>query len=155
MMGKENFAVTVDEFASLVACELELTGQARAELARRAESVLTADVRWSVPAEPQAYYMDDAFRSMREISREEAAAMMAYASELAGGHVQKLSSIEVVRTLASYKDAKLVSAWAMPALATAVQYEWMGCHNDEIKPKHFVSPLEAAIMVKRFAMDIQ
>lgn len=155
MIGRENFAVTVDEFAALVACELELTGQERAELARRVEAVLSSDIRWAVAAEPHVHYMDDTFRSMREISREEAAAMMAYASELAGGRVQKLSGIEVVRTLASYRDAKLVSAWAMPALATAVQNEWMGCHNDEIKPKHFVTPLEAAIMVKRFAMDIQ
>lgn len=155
MHEKESRAITVDEFAALVAEELNFDARAQTTFARKAEAIMQGEPYGRPQCASYAYYADDRFRSLREISREEAAALMALASELVGEDAPKLSSIEVVRTLATYRDAKLVAAWAMPALAAALQFEWMGCPNDEIKPKHFMTSHEAARMVRRFAMDIQ
>ncbi|MFC5530606.1 hypothetical protein [Cohnella yongneupensis] len=148
-------AITVSEFAKLVAEELDFTWEEQVEFAGRAEAIFNADIHWKVPSATYAYYMDDAFRNRREISREEAAALMAIASELIGDQAPKLSSLEAVQTISRFKDAKLVAAWAMPALATAVRQAWMGCPKQEIKPKHYMTPNEAVTIVKRFATDMQ
>ncbi|MFD0671268.1 hypothetical protein [Cohnella sp. GCM10027633] len=155
MNENELQTITVDEFAALVARELYLSRDDQAELARHAETVLQSDARWQAADEPIVYYVEDAFRCAREISREEAAAMLAFASELIGERAPMLSSTEAARTISRFKDAKLVSAWAMPALATAVRQQWMRCPDREIKPKHYMTSNEATLIVRRFATDIQ
>lgn len=155
MKDKLSYAITAEEFTSLVSRELDLTGEEHAEFLIRAESVLSMEANWALQPGSYAYYADDAFRRLREISREEAAALMAVASEQIDEYSPKLSSEEVVRTISRYKDGKLVSAWAMQALATAVEQQWIGCPNAEIKPKHYITPYEAMTIVKRFATAFQ
>lgn len=152
---KPTYAVTVEQFVTLVLRELDFTSGAREEFLRRAGTVLRTETQWSVASGSLAYYADDVFWSLQEISREEAATLMSLASELVGDYSPKLSRSEVVSTMSRYKDAKLVSAWAMQAIATAVEQKWIGCPNSEIKPKHYITPYEAVTIVKRFATDIQ
>ncbi len=154
MKDKRSCAITVEEFTTLVSQELDLTWNEHAEFLVRAESVLGMEASWGLQPGSYAYYADDEFRRVREISREEAAALMAIASEQIG-ESPKLSSEEVVRTISRYRDGKLVSAWAMQALATAVDRQWIGCSNAEIKPKHYMTPYEAIAIVKKFATAIQ
>jgi len=155
MKDKLSYAITAEEFKSLVSRELDLTGDEHTKFLIRAESVLSMEENWALQPGSYAYYADDAFRRLREISREEAAALMAVASEQVGEYSPSLSTEEVVRTISRYKDGKLVSAWAMQALATAVEQQWIGCPNAEIKPKHYITPYEAMTIVKRFATAIQ
>ena len=155
MKDQTSYAITVREFTTLVSRELELTCEENAEFLSRAESVLRMETNWDLQPGSYAYYADDAFQHLREISREEAAALMAIASEQIGEYSPMLSSQEAVRTISRYKDAKLVSAWAMHALATAVAQQWIGCHDAEIKPKHYMTPYEAMTIVKRFATAVQ
>lgn len=146
--------ITVNEFAGLVARELQLSTDERVELTRYAEAVQQSDAMWYGAADNVMYYADEVYCSTREISREEAAAMLAFASDLIGEHAPKLSSQEAEQTISRFRDAKLVSAWAKPALATAVQQQWMNADH-EIKPKHYMSSNEATMIVRRFATDIQ
>lgn len=146
--------ITIDEFAGLVAQELHLSEGDMAALTRYADAVLQTEAVWYYPGTNLLYYADDAYRSAQEISREEAAAMLAFASDLIGDHAPKLSSLEAERTISRFRDAKLVSPWAVPALATAVQQQWMYAER-EIKPKHYMTSNEAMMIVRRFAIDIQ
>ncbi len=155
MKDKRSCAITVEEFTTLVSRELDLTWNEHAEFLVRAESVLSMEASWDLQPGSCAYYADEEFRRVREISREEAAALMAIASEQIGEYSPKLSNVDVVRTISSYRDGKLVSAWAMQALATAVDRQWIGCSNTEIKPKHYLTPHEAITIVKKFATAIQ
>lgn len=155
MKDKPSYAITVEEFTTLVSRELDLTSEEHAEFLTRSESVLRTETNWALKPGSYAYYADDAFQRLREISREEAAALMAIASDQIGEYSPKLSRQEVVRTISRYKDAKLVSGWAMQALATAVELHWIGCPNAEIKPKHYMTPYEAMTIIKRFAIAIQ
>ena len=155
MKDKLSRAITAVEFTALVSRELDLTWDEHAEFLVRAESVLSMETSWGLQPGIYTYHADEAFQHAREISREEAAALMAIASEQIGEYSPKLSREEVVRTISSYKDGKLVSAWAMQALATAVDRQWIGCPNAEIKPKHYLTPFEAMTIVKRFATAIQ
>ncbi|MBO9599419.1 MAG: hypothetical protein J7559_16550 [Cohnella sp.] len=155
MKDRMSCAITVEEFTKLVSRELGLTYAEHAEFLTRAESVLKMETNWALLPGSYAYYADDAFRRLREISREEAASLMAIASEQIGEYSPKLSRQDVVRTISRYKDAKLVSDWAMQALATAVEQQWIGCPDAEIKPKHYMTPYEAMTIVKRFATAFQ
>lgn len=146
--------ITLDEFAALIASELQLSNEEKAELTRRTELMgFASEPVWNVGPGPVVYYADTEFRKMRNISREEAAAYIAEASEMIG-MTTKMSSLEMVQTLADYSDAALIAPWARPAIAAAVRSEWITCGGRyEVRPKSYLTPVEAISIVKRFADD--
>jgi hypothetical protein len=147
----EKQPITMDQFATLVALELELTRDETEELVRRTE---VNELLFVSPLNPDLtttyYYADDVYRSLRDISREEAAMIMVEAAEIIGIR-EPINNIEMNTILSGYKDAKLVSFWAKPALAIAIREEWINCRDKEMKPKNYMTPDEAMAIVQRFS----
>jgi hypothetical protein len=142
--------ITLDDFASMLAIELGLSHAEQEEITRRTEVRGFSCWGFIQKDTPNAYYADDVYRSLRYISREEAATLIVEAADLVGIG-SALSSSEIMGILSRYKDATLVSEWAKPALATAVCFEWIDCEYAEMKPKNYLTPHEAVMIAHKFA----
>lgn len=148
--SEEDRPITLDGFAYLILSELGLSREEVAGLVARTETKLLAGMGLAPTHEHIFYYADEHYKQLREVSREDAAIMMAEAYHLIGIHTD-INNLDLLGVLTNYKDMTLVAEWAKPAMALAVCKDWITCGNAEMKPKNFVTPHEAIIIAQRFA----
>ena len=101
-------------------------------------------------------YQDGSFRSNKEITREEAMAIMIRAVKVAGMEVS-LDEAEINSLLSGYTDNGSISSWAREHVAMCIKLGIVEGRNDKtIAPKDSISIAEMAVMIERLlrAMDL-
>lgn len=94
-------------------------------------------------------YGDGSFRPDKEITREEAMAMMVRAMKVAGIEIS-LSQEEIDTLLSGYRDTSSISSWAREYIAICIKLGIVeGRPNQTIAPKDSISMAEMTIIIYR------
>jgi len=142
--------VTRAEFAAMIVRALGLQASEAANFSDVASSAWYADAV-AAAAEYGIVKGDGTgkFRPTDKISRQEMAAMVIRAQELAGVEVV-LSNSEVAAVLAGFKDAGQIGSWARAELAAAIESGVVaGTTAHTVSPNATATRAEAAVMIIR------
>jgi len=142
--------VTRAEFAAMIVRALGLQASEAANFSDVASSAWYADAV-AAAAEYGIVKGDGTgkFRPTDKISRQEMAAMVIRAQELAGVEID-LSNAEVAAVLAGFKDAGQIGSWARAELAAAIESGVVaGTTANTVSPNATATRAEAAVMIIR------
>jgi len=142
--------VTRAEFAAMIVRALGLQASGDAGFSDVASSAWYAE---AVAAAAEAGIVKGdgtgKFRPTDKITRQELAAMVVRAQELAGVEID-LSNAEVAAVLAGFKDAGQIGSWARAELAAAIESGVVaGTTANTVSPNATATRAEAAVMIIR------